>query len=162
MFHFLPSRTKSNPASPSTCIGLSGCRQPRCLRRLCSRNALLSYWPYALGSSRIDSDLPDLLHHVNRVKLLNLQSAFRQLQNVKLVAPNRTCHVVCVLQSFACLLRCLKEPVVAIFRLLLTPSRSSPHIALNSSRTTSRIASSSPRRSSLAQHGAFFSSSSRP
>ena len=42
----------------------------------CSRNALLSDRPDSLGSSWIDSDLDDLLHHVNCVHLLNLQSTF--------------------------------------------------------------------------------------
>ena len=54
-------------------------------RRLYPRNTLLPDRPYALGTSRIDSDLHDLLHHVNCVHLLNLQATFDQFRTSNLL-----------------------------------------------------------------------------
>ena len=54
------------------------------------------------GSSRINSDVHDLLH-VNCVRLLNLQSTCGYIQNVNLVAPIR--RPICLLQTFALLSR---------------------------------------------------------
>ena len=103
MLYFLPSRTNSSLASPYACIGLPlaaanltvfGC--------LCSCNGLLSDWPHALGSSRIDSDLP-------------ATSLTSSSLSTKFVASTRTRRFVRLLQSSACLsIRLLNEPVVAI------------------------------------------------
>ena len=82
LLHLVPSRTNSILASPSTRIGLPLCnRQPHRLRSLCSRHALLSGWPDILGSSRLDKDLHDPLHHVNCVHLLNLPVHLRSDSN---------------------------------------------------------------------------------
>ena len=53
------------------------------------------------GSSGTVSDVHDLLHHVNRGHLLNIQITFNQLQNVKLVAPIRFRRRICLIQTFA-------------------------------------------------------------
>ena len=100
-------------------------RQPHRLRRLCSDNALLSDRSEALGSSRIDSDLHDLLHHVNCLHLLNLQSTFGEIQHAALVAPIRMRRPTCLLQTFARLsLGNLDDPVLTIFTNFVDPIKS--------------------------------------
>ena len=87
----------------------------------CCRNltVLLSDPSHARGDSRINGDPQDLVHHVNCVHLLNLQSTFRTL---KLVASTRTRHVIRSLLSVARFsLRTLDENVITIFTNFIVP-----------------------------------------